>query len=176
MHTRFGPLGLTLLFSFAIVAAPIGIDTDTLTIKESAAYAAKGGNKGGNSASHRSSKSGGGGSTSSASSSSSGGGNDTSTSRRGHRSSNTSVASNVGSNKKVFTNADGTERAHPSVLGRLNAWLNADENALQNASLNSTMGLARVYQEQRSEANSITSDAEAACLTSAPLGRIEVIA
>jgi len=169
MKMRYGPLGLTLMFSLALVAAPVGIDTHTLTIEKSTADAAKGGNKGGKSSSKRSSKSGGGSSSSSSSSgggsstsgSNNGGGNDTAVARRGGSWSSFSKPSQSfaswsesGSQKKQFKTADGEDLAHPSELGRLNAW-HANENAFLNASLNSIVGLLGLYKEERGLANEL---------------------
>jgi hypothetical protein len=154
MKKRYGPLGLTLMFSLALVAAPIGIDITTITIEKSAAHAAKGGNKGGKSSTKRSSKSGGGNSSSSSSNSSSNGGgsggskstggsnvggSDTAVARRGGNWSSFSKPSQSfaswsksGSQKKQFKMTDGEDLAHPSELGRLNAW-HANENAFLNS-------------------------------------------
>jgi hypothetical protein len=40
MKTRYGPLGLTLMFTFVLVAAPVGIGADTVAIEQKAARAA----------------------------------------------------------------------------------------------------------------------------------------
>lgn len=167
MYKRFGSFGTALLFAFALTAAPVGIDTsgDTLSLKGKTAEAAKGGNKGGKSSSKggskggKSSGKGGGKSGGGSASSSAGGGNG-----NGHGAGGVANGQGVGdtdeagSKKKVFTDAEGNERAHPSALGRLNAWLNASSTALENAAENSTVGLARLYQELTTGALDAESD------------------